>query len=241
MLGLEAWRRSRSKKIKLSKFEGRASEAKSRIQTLRESLETGLSNIPASDDHPTLCIYATGSLARLEANAHSDLDAFFMLSGAECEQPIGRIRDVKILNAVLDSADEANFPDFSNDGQFLRFLHIDDVIRHIGSREDDYLNAFTARMLLLLESTYLYNEASYNKFLGEVIDVYFTDFHNHSGDFRPTFLINDILRFWRTLCINYENSRHWRREDDGQKTSKGHLGNLKLKFSRLSIGAYILS
>ena len=43
------------------------------------------------------------------------------------------------------------------------------------------------------------------------------------------------MRFWRTLCLNYENSRHWRDDEDQIKRAKGHLDNLKLKFSRLNI------
>lgn len=51
----------------------------------------------------------------------------------------------------------------------------------------------------------------------------------------PIFLLNDILRFWRTLCLNYESGRQWRPEEDELKRAKGHLDNLKLKFSRLNI------
>ena len=213
----------------------RAAQANARISLLRALLTEKLSKIPTSDQHPTLCIYATGSLARKEASEHSDLDAFFMLSGNCTDKPIGRIRDVKILNSVLDAADEAGFPDFSGDGEYLRFLHVDDVVRHIGGREDDYVNAFTARMLLLLESVCIFNEDNYVRFQNDIIDVYFNDFHKHAEEFKPIFLINDVLRFWRTLCLNYESARHWRSSDDEPTRAKGHLDNLKLKFSRLNI------
>lgn len=214
-------------------FGERQRAADERIRALRKALDCKLSLLPPSDRHPSLCIYATGSLARREATLNSDLDAFFMLSDNEEERPIGRIRDVKILNAVLEAADENGFPDFSNDGEYLKFLHVDDVARHIGGREDDYKNAFTARMLMLLESCWIYEENQFNKFQKQLIDVYFDDFHDHSKSFRPIFLLNDVLRFWRTLCLNYENGRHWRTDRD--RGAKGHLDNLKLKFSRLNI------
>lgn len=216
-------------------YEERAVQADLRIAQLRQSLESELSQLPVSGDHPSLCVYATGSLARKEATEHSDLDAFFLLSGDEEKKPLGRIRDVKILNAVLNAQEEANFPDFSNDGAYLKFLYIDDVIKCIGNRDDDYKNAFTARMLLLTESTFLFGEENFEKFRNQIIDVYFQDFHDHSKDFKPIFLLNDLLRFWRTLCLNYENSRHWREDHDAIKRAKGHLDNLKLKFSRLNI------
>ena len=219
----------------LDTFEARQIEAEVRISQLRQSLKGKLDALPQDDRFPSLTIYATGSLARKEANSESDLDAFFMLSSNHTTHPMGRIRDVRVLNAVLDSAEETNFPDFSNDGEYLKFLHIDHVIEHLGDREDDYINAFTARMLMLLESTYLYNEDKFNEFRNKIIDVYFTDFHRHSDSFRPIFLLNDVIRFWRTLCLNYENGRHWRMRQEEGEVAKGHLQNLKLKFSRLSI------
>ena len=213
----------------------RSNNAKRRIEVVRQILSDQIAQIPSSSDHPTLCIYATGSLAREEATEHSDLDAFFLLSEGADRKPLGRIRDVKILNAVLTAQEGAEFPDFSNDGAYLKFLHIDDVVGWIGSKDDDYKNAFTARLLLLLESTYLYGEENFDCFKEKIIDIYFQDFHDHSENFRPIFLLNDILRFWRTLCLNYENSRHWREDEDQIKRAKGHLDNLKLKFSRLNI------
>ena len=216
-------------------FAKRAINADARILSLRKALSEKLATLPRSDRHPDLAVYATGSLARREATDNSDLDAFFMLSHSEGKRPIGRIRDVKILNAVLEAADENKFPDFSNDGVYLKFLHIDDVLKHIGRREDDYVNAFTARMLMMLESSWLYNEKVFVNFRNKIIKFYFDDFHDHSKDFMPIFLINDILRFWRTLCLNYESGRQWRSEKDELKRAKGHLDNLKLKFSRLNI------
>jgi hypothetical protein len=45
-------------------------------------------------------------------------------------------------------------------------------------------------------------------------------------DFVPAFLLNDILRMWRTFCVNYE---FYRKEGDSREKIK----NLKLKFSRM--------
>lgn len=176
----------------------------------------------------------TGSLARGEASEHSDIDAFFLLSESAEKRPLSRIREVKILNTVVESARDANFPDFSNDGEYLRFLHINDILKNIGSREDDYNNALTARMLLILESKFLYNEDTFRKFRACAVDAYFKDFHDHQRSFRPIFLLNDVLRFWRTMCINYENAREWRSQTP-ERSAKGHLANLKLRFSRLNI------
>lgn len=215
-------------------FESRRLESDRRLKLLQEELASSIPDIKPCLKDPDVCIYATGSLARREASENSDLDAFFFLTGSGTKKPLGRIHDIKVLNAVLSASEKAGFPDFSNDGEYLRFLHIEDVLKHIGGREDDYHNALTARMLLMLESEFLYNKDLFDTFRSDVIERYFVDFHEHSSDFKPIFLLNDILRFWRTMCLNYEHNREWR-SDEKDKRARGHLANLKLRFSRLNI------
>lgn len=53
---------------------------------------------------------------------------------------------------------------------------------------------------------------------------------DHTAGFRPTFLVNDILRFWKTLCLNYENRRN--QSQEGKKI-KQKIRNFKLGHSRL--------
>ena len=69
---------------------------------------------------------------------------------------------------------------------------------------------------------------------------YFADFERNRDTFRPTFLLNDILRFWRTLTLNYEHKRAEKRRaaergeaEDGWEV-KSATKNLKLGFSRLN-------
>src|SRR5438034_11684593 len=86
-------------------------------------------------------------------------------------------------------------------------------------------------MLLLLESRPLCNKTSYDQVIKSIVDEYFRDYPDHKQSFRPTFLINDILRFWKTMCLNYENKRNVIKVD-GEKKNKARLANMKLKFSR---------
>jgi hypothetical protein len=62
--------------------------------------------------------------------------------------------------------------------------------------------------------------------LDEVVQAYFRDYRGNEKNFVPSFLINDILRLWRTFCVNYEFSR--KKGSDDIK-----IKNLKLKFSRM--------
>ncbi|WP_298435966.1 hypothetical protein [uncultured Jannaschia sp.] len=129
-------------------------------------------------------------------------------------------------------ADKLEFPKFSNDGEYLRVVQKDDILTNLGGRDDDHLNFFTTRMLLLLESRCVHGEHVYLRIVEDVIASYFRDYPDHKQEFSPTFLINDILRFWKTLCLNYEHRRN-QPNDGSTKRIKQKTKNFKLKFSRM--------
>lgn len=148
------------------------------------------------------------------------------------------------MASVIKIGNELGFPKFSNDGMFLKILHVDDILESLGSPNDDYKNFFTARLLLLLESRPLTNQSIYYICAEKILESYFRDYHRHQNGFKPIFLINDIVRFWKTLCLNYENKRNQPSSEPDKKT-KQKIKNFKLKFSRMatcfsSVG-YLLS
>ncbi len=59
-------------------------------------------------------------------------------------------------------------------------------------------------LLLLLESKPLVGDDVYMEAVSDVVAAYWGDFIDHSQNFMPAFLANDILRIWRTFCVNYE-------------------------------------
>ena len=199
-----------------------------RLNELRSSIETS-AVLPQMQG---LCIYVTGSFGRLEASAHSDLDLFFINEGSSENSRIPRITKTLLDADLINAARTLRFPDFSNDGQYLSVHYVDDIKNTLGGPDDDSRNYFTARLLLLLESRPLYGDEVYERVLRQLIDSYCRDYHDHDKAFHPVFLINDILRFWRTLCLNYERRRN-RPTDDEHIRNRNHLVNLKLKFSRL--------
>jgi hypothetical protein len=169
------------------------------------SFRTHVATIPELSAQPELSIYVTGSYGRLEAHSGSDLDLFFVSSG---DHPIERTTKILIDAALIRVAEELGFPPFSNDAQYLEIHALKDMLEKLGCAEDDFRNFFTARMLLLLESRPVFGDAAYRAIMQEIIGAYFRDFHDHTGDFRPLFLVNDVLRFWKTLCLNYESRRN---------------------------------
>jgi hypothetical protein len=125
---------------------------------------------------------------------------------------------------------ELAIPEFSGDGRYLDHHTVREFTETLGTPEDDVTNTFTARLLLLLESCPLVETTVYGEVTDEVIVAYWRDYEDHKNDFMPAFLANDILRLWRTFCVNYEARTE--REPD-EKKAKGKLKNYKLKHSRL--------
>ncbi|MCC8408719.1 nucleotidyltransferase domain-containing protein [Mucilaginibacter sp. UR6-1] len=179
----------------------------------------------------SLCIYATGSFARGEASEHSDVDIFFI---GRKDNKIKNLDEIILKADLIKIIRELNLPDFSGDGEYLTIHHLEDIIEKLGSPSDDYYNYFTARLLLLLESKPLFNDELYDIAISNIIDVYYNDYPDHKETFSPIFLANDIMRFWKTMCLNYEQKRVKNDITDTFKKNKARLKNLKLKFSRLT-------
>ncbi len=215
-----------SKTVLAELLQKRRTFCEARLATLTERV----SGVEELTSEPDLSIYVTGSYGRLEAREDSDLDLFFV---SKATTPIDRITKILLDAELIRITRSLGFPAFSNDAQYLQIHLLDEMLDQLGGPEDDSRNFFTARMLLLLESRPVFGDANYRLILEKIIDSYFRDFHDHTGDFRPLFLVNDVLRFWKTMCLNYENKRN--RGQDRANKNKHHLKNLKLKFSRLLI------
>lgn len=171
-------------------------------------------------------VFAAGSLGRFETGRRSDLDIFFFThrDGRKLsERSLSHLQEIEIFSELIRLNKNLDLPNFSGDGMFLKVHEIDDLINATGDTRDDSENLFTARLLLLLESQPLVNDALYKSAIDRVIENYFRDGKGRK-DFRPLFILNDLLRYWRTLCLNYERDRSmlkpwWKK-------------NLNLKFSR---------
>lgn len=177
-----------------------------------------------------VCVYACGSLGRLEMAESSDLDLFFIImnSSQERERTLCSNLDKYNFFAKLHHIHKnLGYKDPSKQGIYWDFISQDNLL-DIGSREEDFNNSFTARMLLLLESKPLYNEKAYNDLVESIVSKYFVDYKGHCSEFYPLFLMNDILRYWYTLTLNYE----YRRDVTDSENDKSWK-RLKLKYARL--------
>ncbi len=214
----------------ISLFEQRRRATGVRLERLRKRLQKrGWESRIAGK----ACVYVTGSVGRGEASAQSDLDVF-ILSGAP---KLPRLDAIELEADLIKESQKVGFPPFSGDGQWLQVYELDDMLTLLGSREDDGKNVFTARLLMLLESQCLLGQAVYQSAIVRTIGEYWRDFDENEDRFHPVFLMNDILKYWKVLCLEYEYKNAPQRVGELTETEKARrrYNNYKLKHSRLLI------
>ncbi len=208
-----------------SLLEQRRADTQERLDALRARL-TRSSGLAAGK----ACVYATGSFGRSEASPCSDLDLFIVGRSNGKERILSRLDEICIKAELIDATRSSGIPDFSGDGLYLQPYTVHDLVQTLGKPNDDSENTFTARLLLLLESRALVGPEVYAEAVDQVLAKYWVEYREHETDFIPAFLANDILRLWRTFCVNYEAGTE--REPE-EKKAKRKLKNYKLKHSRL--------
>ena len=180
-------------------------------------------------------IYATGSFGRFEASEGSDLDAFVVgcpRAGFD-DRGLSRLDQKVLIGRIIEVARRLNFPEFDGDGEYIRYYSAEEITKNIGTPEDEIQNTFTARLLLLLESSPIGSPNVHKRVLDDVIDLYWRDYHDWSSSFRPTFLINDILKYWRLLCVDYEAKMTINHDGHEARKRQRRIKNLKLRYNRI--------
>lgn len=200
-------------------------ETEQRIDALRSKLRRAKDLCGDS-----ACVYVTGSFGRNEASSHSDLDLFIVGQGTHEVPALSRLNQILVKADLIEASRDLGFCDFSGDGEYLTHHAVKDLLIKLGKPEDDANNTFTARLLLLLESTPLIGLAAYHRIVEDVIASYWRDYQENKATFIPAFLANDILRMWRTFCVNYEARTQ---SVPPERKAKRSVKNYKLKHSRL--------
>ena len=161
-------------------------------------------------------VLACGSYARREASENSDVD-FFMVSDNpdDYSSPIDRVRSA--IKEVVP-----NEP--SPRGAFGGPVDRRKMLENIGGEDDDNQN-ITRRILFLLEGEWLFNEEGLRGFRREILDRYIRpDMTDHQ---LAMFLLNDIIRYYRTVAVDYEF-----KTGEGDNPKPWAIRNIKLVFSR---------
>ncbi len=97
--------------------------------------------------------------------------------------------------------------------------------KNIGAANED-MRSFAKRLLLLLETQPVYKPDGYQQVLDAVVKSYAEEYVAKDPRKEWGFLINDLIRYFRSLCVNYQ----W---DFENEHGKWPLRNIKLRHSRL--------
>jgi hypothetical protein len=160
-----------------------------------------------------------GSLARGELTSGSDVDFFLLTTAASDDAAIQ-------TQAAFRAAFEAvgiKMP--AEGGVFATPLPVAELVHNIGGFPDT--NEFiTRRMLFLLEGEWIANRSGFEEIRNRLVNRYVEE----DLDERKIclFLLNDIIRYWRTICVDYEHKVH-----QGNKAKAIRL--IKLRFSRMML------
>ncbi len=179
-------------------------------------------NEKLKDRKEVFCVILIGSYGRLEASKLSDVD-FLIVFKEDLENK------VQIKNIIIDY--------FKINKRFDKVscfscLDLNELTHNIGGSDDSNDN-LTSRILLILESIPIHNEKFYNEVLNSLFNHYLEECIRDNNKF-PQFLINEIMRYWRTLCIDY---RYKKTEQDKSFT----IRVLKLRiFRKIEILSSIL-
>ena len=157
-----------------------------------------------------------GSWGRKELTEHSDDDWLILVNGSEREGVRPSVDEIGGLIGVDDRKPGAQ-------GVFGETVFCDHVVERIGLDADDNRN-LTRRILLLLESQPIANDSVHRACLERVLDGYLD--HSIKPYKPPRFLLNDVIRYWRTICVDFVGKE---RQGTGEKWA---LRNLKLQTSR---------
>ncbi len=188
--------------------------ARSRTERGLEERRRTLSTLGAD---PDIAIILMGSWGRLEITARSDDDFMCLVDGPP--RPVEEVRPGidETWNALGKTGKRPGEEDIFGVPAFSENL------RKIGLEDDGNRN-LTRRMLLLLESKAALGEDVYARVKAEVLDAYLQEL---AKDYRPPrFLLNDVIRYWRTIAVDFE-AKH--RKRDGREWG---LRNAKLRTSR---------
>jgi len=201
--------------------------ARARTQQRLFQLQTRLSEGPSAslldEEGPgRQAVVLFGSWGRAELTAASDDDWAIVVDGAE---PPEHERG-QLIMWVGDAVGGGRAAP-GRQGTFGDVVSAATLARNIGLEDDTNTN-LTRRMLLLLESVPATGRDVWARALRGVLDAYLHP-STDSGDYQPPrFLLNDLVRYWRTIAVDFEGKHR----ADEHADEKWVLRNAKLRLSR---------
>jgi predicted nucleotidyltransferase len=193
--------------------------AQERAVRERRKLQSALAEFDSADSS----IVVFGSLGRDEFTPGSDVDWTLLIDGIADPAHFDTALEIRRKLKELGHATRGREGVFGN----LAFSH--NLIHQIGGEDDTNSNT-TRRILLLVESEVIGRRDAHRRILHNILHRYLNEDRGlwyGSGEFRvPRFLLNDIVRYWRTMAVDFAYKQRTRGNEGFA------LRNIKLRVSR---------
>lgn len=195
--------------------------AAERAQSCRQAIRQELAKEKLVPPDCSLVVF--GSLARDEYTARSDVDWTLLVDGAADPQHLAAMQRIASLLERLGCKKPGQTGAFGG----LAFSH---QLVHLIGGEDDTNRNTTQRILLLLESHEIHGSVR-ERVLRNILRRYLEEDDGHqppdaSHARVPRFLLNDVVRFWRIMAVDFAAKRR-------QRAASGWaIRHLKLRLSR---------
>jgi hypothetical protein len=169
-------------------------KAKNESERILEILRSVATETVGNNDN--IIIGVNGSVARREFTSGSDAD-FFVLT---TDDSVETAKDIQERCHIALESHGLKRP--SPGGVFDDPLPISELTSNIGGQEDTN-TLITRRMLYLLEGDWVFNESLFNNLRADLIKRYVPDDLKERKLCR--YLLNDVIRYWRTICVDFES------------------------------------
>jgi predicted nucleotidyltransferase len=194
-------------------------------QHKKTQIEAAIKDVPSSD----MSFVVFGSLARGEWTVGSDLDWTLLIDGVVDAKHQEAVHEVRRILLELEESTDGKKRAPGREGTFGGIAFSHPIVHQIGGEHDTNRNV-TQRILLLSESIAVGRQEAYKRVLAATVGRYVRDdrgFLQGSSEHRvPRFLLNDIVRYWRTVAVDFAYKQQTR---GGQGMA---LRNIKLRLSR---------
>lgn len=165
-------------------------------------------------------VVAVGSFGRMEASPESDLDLYLLFDSDRSAESV--IPDeITALKKVIGNYIAQPPGDTGTFGLDVD-VRFKDLLANIGGAKDSN-ELMTRRLLFLLEGGWLYGKERFDQYRLELLGKYVKE--NDGDDRIPKFLLNDIIRYYRTITTDFEQKVTEDKKPWG-------IRQVKLRFSR---------